>query len=244
MGRKSKKQQKPVELAQPEELQDDGDFAAQLLAEMGESEEPTNNSPSSEKIEQPQQVPKPKRNRRKEKLAQRDADQQKLMQEAALEAQNMPDHRGGELDTVHGKIASRGLEEYDIMPDGHCLFASLADQLEHKQSISVDAQALRQAAAEYILAHQDDFTPYLLNEETGELRDVEEYCRELVDQPIWGGELEISALSNVYQSPVEIIMDGPPLVIGESFTKPKLVVAYYTKLYGLGAHYNSVREKR
>lgn len=201
-------------------------------------------------ISEPQQTtqevtPTPKkgrRNRQKEKLAKREAEIERMKEEARLEASKQPDLKKIEQDAIDQLCEINRLKPYDIIPDGHCLFASILDQLKirHDDS-SHDIYKLRSLACNYIRQNQDDFVPYMFDEETMQLKDVVGYTEEMEKTAKWGGELEILALSKQFDCPISIMMSGRPKhVINESGTKPELKLVYYKHTYALGEHYNSL----
>lgn len=151
-----------------------------------------------------------------------------------------------------------GSLRYKINPDGHCLYAAIADQLALLNIIPpTDATyaTTRHAAAKYIFNHPDDFLPFLPSV-TGEdgvgaglegmmgPREFESYCATIRDTGVWGGEPEILALSRAYQVPIHVVQSGPqPIVMhepvgasDESHVKDTKVVriSYHRRMYGLG----------
>ena len=111
----------------------------------------------------------------------------------------------------------------------------------------------RHAAANYMLAHQDDFLPFLPSVEgedgIGATADgimtpkqYARYCATIRDTGIWGGEPEIRALSHAYNIPIHVIQAGkPPVVVHEPVEgmsdSPGTKVAfisYHRRMYGLG----------
>ena len=73
-----------------------------------------------------------KRNRQKERLARRAAEVEAAAEAAEQEAANMTDHRAIEKTHFERAFAAHGLVEREIRPDGHCLFAAVADQLAER----------------------------------------------------------------------------------------------------------------
>ncbi|THH12749.1 hypothetical protein EW146_g7402 [Bondarzewia mesenterica] len=150
------------------------------------------------------------------------------------------------------------VEMYEIEPDGHCLFAAVADQLSLLGVIpptEATYAATRQAAANYIYTHPDDFLPFLPSmtgedgegsDQTGMMnpREFETYCATIRDTGAWGGEPEVLALSRAYRIPIHVVQAGsPPVVVhdpaGSSRTdhlkEQKAVrVSYHRRMYGLG----------
>ncbi|KAH6631093.1 hypothetical protein B0J18DRAFT_423105 [Chaetomium sp. MPI-SDFR-AT-0129] len=201
----------------------------------------------------------------------------------------MPDRRTLEKQAMQRVFGEHGLKEKEIAPDGHCLFSAVADQLgvlgigtsgegfvegsieggkegdgkgsEEKQRGAEVKQPpyklVRKAAAEYIDTHKDEYAGFL---EDGV--QVDEYVARIRDTAEWGGQLELSALANVYgveirvvqgQGRVEIVKPttgevpgGTPEEgkAGEKGQERKTVwLAYYRHGYGLGEHYNSLRKE-
>lgn len=187
-----------------------------------------------------------RRNRQKERLAKREAEIARIKEEARLEASQQPDLKKIEQEAIDQLCSVNRLKPYDIQPDGHCLFASILDQLqlrhgESAQDLSVPK--LRSLACAYIRQHRDDFIPYMFDEETCQLRDIDVYTEEMESTAKWGGELEIVALANQFDCPISIMMSGRPRhVINEKGTNPELKLVYYKHTYALGEHYNSLHD--
>lgn len=109
----------------------------------------------------------------------------------------------------------------------------------------MDHKTLRSTAAEFIRVHKHDFEPFLFADEYSSAKDIESYCNEIEQTALWGGELEITALSRAMGVPVEIYSNRSktPLVIEPpDWDRDGDVVrlAYYQHLYGLGQHYNGL----
>ncbi|KAF6835469.1 OTU-like cysteine protease [Colletotrichum plurivorum] len=195
-----------------------------------------------------------KRNRQKERLARRAAEQEAAAIKAEEEASSMTDHRGIEKTYMLAEFKANSLSEKEIAPDGHCLFAAVADQLQAKgiPLLSTQQQAqdktamlpykiVRRAAAEYMANHPDDFAPFL---EEG----LDGYVRKIRDTAEWGGQLELAALASVYGVEIRVVQDGrteriePAAGAGGGEKKEEIWLAYYRHGYGLGEHYNSLRK--
>ena len=143
-----------------------------------------------------------------------------------------------------------------IQPDGHCLFAAVADQLALHGVLpraTASYPAARAAAADYMLSHQDDFLPFLpsLDGEDGagatadgimSPRQYNQYCMNVRDTGAWGGEPEILALSRAYNVPIHVVQAGkPPVVVHEpvegmsDLPGAKVAfISYHRRMYGLG----------
>ncbi|TVY49558.1 OTU domain-containing protein [Lachnellula occidentalis] len=191
-----------------------------------------------------------KRNRQKERLARRAAEQDAVVEEAKKEAANQPDPKAIERDIMLKQFKAQGLAEKVIRPDGHCLFSAVADQLS-QMGIPLGAgldtelkedqryKAVRKAAARYIEAHPDDFVAWLdepLNKYVEKIRDTAE----------WGGHLELLALAKTYNVEICVLQNGGAQNIEpglEGSKDPeKIWLAYYRHGFGLGEHYNSLRK--
>lgn len=220
-------------------------------------------------------MPKKKRNRHKERLARRAAEMEAMSADAEAEASSQLDRRGAEKTAMERIFAAEGLEEVEIRPDGHCLFAAVADQLqrlgvaldgdkdeknEKKNKINEENekgeekeereekgggyQKVRQAASRYMLRHADSFEPFLAEPLTV-------YAERIRDTAEWGGQLELLALARYYEVEIRVVQDGRTEVIlpvdeangMERHESEKVVwLAFYRHGYGLGEHYNSLRQ--
>lgn len=224
----------------------------QLLAQLSVEKEvdtPTGEF-TNEMLSQSRSQPGPKRrNRQKERLAKRKAEIERMQTEAREETANSIDYRQMEIDSMNQLLAMNDLKLYEIKPDGHCLFASIQDQLQQRHHIDKTIQELRNLSAEYILSHKDDFVPFLFDEQTCEIRDVDDYCRELTSTAMWGSDMEILALAKVFNCCIAIHMAGAAtLKINEEANanvetneddvygkqQPELQLGYYKHSYGLG----------
>jgi OTU domain-containing protein 6 len=147
-----------------------------------------------------------------------------------------------------------------VTPDGHCLFAAVADQLVILGILpkeQANYTVTRTAAANYIYTHPDDFLPFLpsVDGEDGigatdaglmTPRQFGMYCTAIRDTGVWGGEPEILALARAYNIPIHVIQSGtPPVVVhnptgapnqdgGLDGNKKVVRISYHRRMYGLG----------
>lgn len=187
---------------------------------------------------------KKRRNRQKEKLARREAEIERIKEEARKEASKQPDLKTLEQEAIGQLCELKGLEPFDIKPDGHCLYASILDQLKirHDQT-DLDVYRLRSIACEYMRNNREDFVPYMFDEESLQLKDIDEYTKEMETTAKWGGELEILALAKSFECPISVLMSGRPIhIVNENSAKPELKLVYYKHSYALGEHYNSLHD--
>ena len=198
-----------------------------------------------------------KPNRQKARLARRAAEQEVAAEEAEKEAANLPNLREKEMKAMQEAYISRGLKEHEIRSDGHCLYAAVADQLDHseiglKPKIQINIlndeaqlkpaiagyKITRQVAAAYISQNSEDFLPFLE-------KPLDQYVTTIRDTGEWGGHLEILALAKAYGVDINVLQgDGKVEKIECGIDKePRtLWLAYYHHSFGLGEHYNSLRK--
>jgi OTU domain-containing protein 6 len=195
-------------------------------------------SPSSPSPSMTSSAPGPKkRNRQKERLARRVAEQDTAIAAAEEEAASMPDQRDVELKAMAEHTSKLGLTEIPIRPDGHCLFAAIATSLPTSavESGSIPGyQNVRSVAADFIATHPDDFSAFL--EEP-----IDAYTRKIRDTAEWGGAVELQALSRALGRSINVLQsDGRVERIGEG---EEIWLAYYRHSFGLGEHYNALKQE-
>lgn len=204
------------------------------------------------------------RNRRRERLARREEEISKMKKEASAEAAMQPDLKNIELETLSKICELNGLKQVDIRPDGHCLFASILDQLKIRHNPEscqemylfprgykgtklvkdMDVYSLRHISCNYVCDYRDDFIPYLFDEETACVEDIVKYVQKIENTAHWGGEIELLALSKVFRCRISIMMSGSSAhIINEAEkTNPELKLVYYKHGFFLGEHYNSLHD--
>ncbi|KAI4179867.1 MAG: hypothetical protein L6R41_007595 [Letrouitia leprolyta] len=196
-------------------------------------------------------------NRQKARLARRAAEQESIANEAAREAEDLPDLCQQESEAMRALYISKGLSEHQIQSDGHCLYAAVADQLVSRQHGLVPENPLdgtqqlaslsappykitRAVVASYIKEHADDFLPFL--EEP-----LDTYLSKIRDTGEWGGHLELLALAKAYEVDINVLQSSghvDKIESGADASKPVLWLSYYHHSFGLGEHYNSLRQAR
>ncbi|KAK8085578.1 hypothetical protein PG997_006849 [Apiospora hydei] len=194
--------------------------------------------------EEPQQQPGKKRNRQKERLARRAAEQEAAALAAEEEAANMTDHRKVEKTYMLKEFKAHGL------PDGHCLFSAVADQLREYEiplgggdsKGELPYRTVRKRATDYMRAHEDDFAPFMEDE-------FGSYVARIRETAEWGGQLELMALARSYGVEIKVVQEqrtetiDPGELSSEGEGERKTIwLAYYRHGYGLGEHYNSLRK--
>ncbi|KAI9725472.1 MAG: hypothetical protein M1828_003143 [Chrysothrix sp. TS-e1954] len=201
-------------------------------------------------------LPLPKVNRQKQRLARREAEKNAVIAQAKEEAANMPDAKQVERKSMLEEFAKRGLKEQVVAANGHCMYLAFADQLHE---LDVDPAAydgsneeqtssrsggqhykhVREAAASYISAHPDDYAPFLEEPLDG-------YVSKIRDTAEWGGHLELMALAKTYNIDVNVLQANgqvEKMESGKARDNKTAWLAYYRHGFGLGEHYNSLRNK-
>ncbi|XP_029447513.1 deubiquitinase OTUD6B isoform X2 [Rhinatrema bivittatum] len=182
-----------------------------------------------------------KAQKRRDKKAALEKEREERIAEAEIE--NLSGVRHLENQKLGQMLVGRGLQIKQVPSDGHCMYRAVEDQLKKRGSILTLAQ-LRSQTAQYMRGHAEDFLPFLINPNTGNMytpEEFEKYCDDIVSTPAWGGQLELRALSHILQTPIEVVQaDSSPIVVGEEYSSKPIILVYMRHAYGLGEHYNSV----
>lgn len=152
--------------------------------------------------------------------------------------------RATELNTIKQVLKSMNLKLHNIPADGNCLYLAVNHQLQVSGRVTQSVNELRKITADFMRKNKDDFLPFMCNEfdesEVVSEEQFESYCKDVALTKLWGGQLELKALSNIFKCPIKVIQAaGPPTLQGESFKGPELILTYHRHLYRLGEHYNS-----
>lgn len=166
--------------------------------------------------------------------------------EIAISLQEIENQNGPaaiELKKINEKLLKKGLKIKEVFSDGNCMYYAVSDQIKNQLSINKSFQELRNLTCDYMLENSKDFQPYLTDDE-GDFMDSEkyqEYCYNIKNTPVWGGQLELKALSDVLKVSIEIVQgEGSNIVIGENKNNDNcLVITFHRHLLGSGEHYNS-----
>ncbi|KAJ5281085.1 hypothetical protein N7478_006457 [Penicillium angulare] len=256
----------PVEALEDLNLDDE----APADIESNENKTPQDAEPTPNPAEeQPTQTKKP--NRQKARLARRAAEQAAAAEAAAEEAANQTNYRGDEKEVMDAVFKKLGLKEIEVNPDGHCLYSSVAKQLDDsglglrpdpsrivlqpttQSRIDTVAspqhdgyRAVRAVTADFIDQNKDDFEAFM-----EEPLDV--YTRKIKLTAEWGGHLELQAIARAYGVEINVVQSDGRMEKFEasdmdSFDeeeKRKRVIwlAYYRHSYGLGEHYNALTKQ-
>lgn len=185
-------------------------------------------------------ISKAQKRRDKKILQEKEREEQIKLQEK----ENINGPRNLELQAVSEKLRRNKLRIFSIPSDGDCLYKAVAHQLENTRQKSLSVDELRKNVAEYIRQNKDVFMPFMSNPETCDMlseAEFEDYCNKITSTKVWGGQLEIKALSNSLKCPINVVQATGPDSIqqGTEFPGPPLVISYHRHMYSLGEHYNS-----
>ncbi|ETL96740.1 hypothetical protein L917_05839 [Phytophthora nicotianae] len=188
-----------------------------------------------------------KAQRKREAKKQQERERRERIEEAN---KNTVSERQIEADMILAQLARQGLKIKDIPSDGHCMYHAVADQMKQMNMPIANEvagfQYLRKLTSEYMLAHPNDFLPFIaVDESSANPEDAfVTYCDRLANTADWGGQLELRALACALQTPIEVFSaHGDVLVMGDEFVNdsaPKLQLTYHLHYYTLGEHFNSV----
>ena len=242
-GDTDKKEERVREATNSENITPEMLLAQLEIEEKEKREEIAKEEAAKWQKQEQQKAPHKHRNRQRERLERRKAEMKKQEEQARKEAANMPSPKEIEEQAIKKLCKEEGLAPYEITPDGHCLFASIADQLKTRQEIEMSVKELRAKAATYIKANEEMFQPFLFDQNTNSMQNVEEYANKVENTALWGGDIEILALSKIFDSPVRVLMAGrKSMVVNEEGQQPELKIVYYQHKLGLGEHYNSLHD--
>jgi len=203
--------------------------------ETGTNEQTTANENNNNQSEEKSKTNKAKKRREKKEM-------NNIEREKQIELQEIENKKGLpyiELNNINEKLKQRNLKIKEVRSDGNCMYYSIADQLDKHFSIHKSCQELREMACKYMLENKLEFEPYL--ELDSNENSYESYCENIKDQTVWGGQLELKALSDVLKVVIEVIQsEGSEIVIGDrSQASGVLTITYHRKMFGSGEHYNS-----
>ena len=195
--------------------------------------------------------------RRRADKAARDAEREAERDAERAAAAGAPSARGEEAAALDAALSTHALTLVDIPPDGHCLYASLADQLERAgKGDGGGVSGLRAAAAGRLRSAAHHFAPFIEDADGVDagadgddpVARVAAYADAVETTAAWGGHCEVAALAAALGVRVRVFTaSSPPTIIdGDAGggdpapdDAPTLTVAYLRHAYGLGEHYNS-----
>lgn len=208
-----------------------------------------------------------KRNRQKERKLKKQQELERLKLEAAKEAALLPDLKKMEADALLIKCNDLGLKQQKIRADGHCLYYSILDQIIQRHSPdmfnsysipksfkfsdkpedfygNLNVEVLRQLNVSYLKENKDVYEFLLFDDNSSNLIAFDEYCDKMESTAAWGGEIELSIFSKIFNCKIFIMQQDTQYSIGddEEFQNTELKLVYYKHTFTLGAHYGSLRD--
>lgn len=118
-----------------------------------------------------------------------------------------------------------------VESDGNCMFRAIGDQVYGDEETHT---IIRQKCLDYIFFEKEFFSQFIVG-------DVDEYIKRKREDGVWGDDVEIQAMSELYNRPIEIYAYAKePLrtfheVSNDQHVKP-IRLSYHGR-----SHYNSVR---
>lgn len=182
--------------------------------------------------------------RRRRKRAEQEAESKRRIAEE--KATMGPSAKSVELNAINKQLKQKNMRIHPIAADGHCLFNAIANQMHVVQlssHICPSVDGLRQATADYLLAHKSEYMPFI---ETvhGDEEKFQKYCEELRSTAAWGGQVELEVLAKLLNAIIEVYAADLPVVRmgadNNSEETPVLRVSFHRQYLGLGEHYNSI----
>ncbi|CAN8065387.1 unnamed protein product [Agarophyton chilense] len=181
--------------------------------------------------------------RRRRKKAEKEAEIQRRIVE---EKRTMgPTPKQLEMGAINAQLTSQNLRIHPIPADGHCLYSAVAHQMKTVKTpskVPASVEGLREATANFILEHKTEYAPFI-DEAGGDEERLFQYCEQLRNEAVWGGQVELKALAELLGTAIEVYAADMPLVrMGSNVNNDSKVirVSFHQKYYGLGEHYNSV----
>ncbi|CAB3230893.1 unnamed protein product [Arctia plantaginis] len=201
---------------------------------------PTDSLPVLENESSIHKVSKAQKRRDKKSQQEKEREEQIKLQEQ----ENLHGPRNTEQQAINVRLKEKGLKGFPIPSDGDCLYKAVAHQMAVVKNKQISVNDLRLSVADYIRKNKDDFIPFMSNPDTLDMLtddEFEEYCNKIENTKVWGGQLEIRALSNCLKHPISVIQATGPDSIeqGTEYDGPPLVISYHRHMYRLGEHYNS-----
>ena len=187
----------------------------------------------------------------------------RIASEKAAAAAAGPSVREQEMQSLNALLVPKGMKVYEIAADGHCMFRAIEDQIKYLDlsnsnqflDRNMSFLDLRSSVAKQLRSHSEKYSPFwdcseLEHNDCSDCSDRDKflkYCDEIEKTAKWGGHLELQALADAMSHRIEVYSaDMPILSFGpdgreESADGPPIVLCYLKYAYGLGEHYNSIR---
>lgn len=241
-GDKKKKKETAETIVQLEKELDDKQSAELQNLEVTNNINEIGNSETAEAEPEPEETTTRVSRAQKRRNKKQTEDREREKRIAEQEENNKQGPRIVELNTIKSILQNEGLQIHNIPADGNCLYCAINHQLDVTGRNSLNVSKLRKLTAAFMRDNKEEFLPFMYNDddEVVDEEQFEKYCKDVANTKLWGGQLELTALSNVLKCPIKVIQaSGPSTVQGENFEGPPLTLTYHKHLYRLGEHYNS-----
>eukprot|EP01138_Halocafeteria_seosinensis_P006018 gb/GECG01006151.1/.p1 GENE.gb/GECG01006151.1/~~gb/GECG01006151.1/.p1 ORF type:complete len:346 (+),score=54.55 gb/GECG01006151.1/:1-1038(+) len=134
--------------------------------------------------------------------------------------------------SIRASLREKGLDLYDVTGDGNCLFRALSHQLYGSEIYHHD---LRSQVVNHVKGNEDDFRPFLEDDEPWE-----RYVRRMYKEGQWAGNIELVAAGQVFKARIVVHqVDGMNWEISCGDGKPERDIHL---VYMCGEHYDSVKK--
>lgn len=94
-------------------------------------------------------------------------------------------------------ISRKGMRIIEIGRDGNCLFRAIAHQAYGDED---EHRVVRQKCMDYIISEREYFKDFII----GGNESVDVYVQRKRANAVWGDDVELQALSEIYNRPIEI----------------------------------------
>ena len=129
-------------------------------------------------------------------------------------------------------MKNRKLVIREVGGDGNCLFRTISDQL---YGVENHHRELRQVVMDYILKEKDFFMNYVEG-------DIDEYIEKKRMDGVWGDDVELQAVSEIYNRPIEVyVNDDKPIRTFHEDNDQNILPLRVS--YQGSCHYNSIKEE-
>lgn len=139
-------------------------------------------------------------------------------------------HSKAEYAEFNRQLRDHNFAIRDVRGDGNCLFRAVCDQIEGSER---DHWDLRQRTLDFMEEHRDGFEPFVENDES-----FDDYVRRLRREGVWGGHLELQAMSLLLGRNIIVHQLGQPSweLRNHGPDAPAIMLSYHEQ-----QHYASVR---
>ncbi|KAH0789451.1 OTU domain-containing protein 6B [Histomonas meleagridis] len=188
----------------------------------------------------PKPAAKPNKDKKRQKRPQKAQQRLALQSEIANAVNSTKTQSQAEYEQAELQLSKLHLKMHPVIGDGNCLYRSVAYCLSqcglHEYSDSLSFKILRKKAADELRAHPNEYQSFAGCETSEEF---EVYCNKVENTAEWGGELEVTALSNALDYAIVVHMVGKePIKHGNQANAIQLMfLAHFTSS---GGHYNAV----